>query len=33
LRAAREIATHGSFVELTKGASWDELEKAFGEAK
>jgi len=33
LRAAKEIATQGTFVELTKGASWDELEKAFGEAK
>jgi 2-methylisocitrate lyase-like PEP mutase family enzyme len=29
LRAAKEIASKGTFSELTKGASWDELESAF----
>ena len=29
LRAAKEIATQGSFSELAKGATWDELESAF----
>jgi len=29
LRAAREIANQGTFAELTKGATWDELESAF----
>lgn len=29
LRAAREIATRGTFAELANGATWDELESAF----
>jgi len=29
LRAAREIANQGTFAELAKGATWDELETAF----
>ena len=33
LRAAKEIAGSGTFVELTKGASWDELESSFKQAK
>ena len=29
LRAAKEMASKGTFSELTQGASWDELESAF----
>jgi methylisocitrate lyase len=31
LRAAREIAQHGTFAELRNGATWDELESAFSD--